>query len=107
MKVKDLLEIQGIIDNRIIPNDMNDNKLNEHYSESKGEFMSILDMDLIHLVRSYNKTLSHREEYPDEDVYDCINDIEKKVSELRKLLWLTINLSHVNRILRKDNVWNN
>ena len=91
MKVKDLLEIQGIIDNRIIPNDMNDNKLNEHYSESKGEFMSILDMDLIHLVRSYNKTLSHREEYPDEDVYDCINDIEKKVSELRKLLWLTIN----------------
>jgi|TARA_R110000823_G_C15672897_1_gene473345 hypothetical protein len=86
MKVKDLLEIQGIIDNRIIPNDMNDNKLNEHYSESKGEFMSILDMDLIHLVRSYNKTLSHREEYPDEDVYDCINDIEKKVSELRKLL---------------------
>jgi hypothetical protein len=86
MKVKDLLEIQGIIDNRIIPNDMNDNKLNEHYSESKGEFMSILDMDLIHLVRSYNKTLSHRDEYPDEDVYDCINDIEKKVSELRKLL---------------------
>ena len=48
MKVKDLLEIQGIIDNRIIPNDMNDNKLNEHYSESKGEFMSILDMDLIY-----------------------------------------------------------
>ena len=86
MKVKDLLEIQGIIDNRIIPNDMNDNKLNEHYSESKGEFMSILDMDLIHLVRSYSKTLSHSDEYPDEDVYDCINDIEKKVSELRKLL---------------------
>ena len=57
MKVKDLLEIQGIIDNRIIPNDMNDNKLNEHYSESKGEFMSILDMDLIHLVRSYSKCL--------------------------------------------------
>ena len=86
MKVKDLLEIQGIIDNRIIPNDMNDNKLNEHYSESKGEFMSILDMDLIHLIRSYNKTLSPRELYPNEDVYDCINDIEKKVSELRKLL---------------------
>ena len=86
MKVSELLKIQGIIDNRIIPNDMNDNKLNEHYSESKGEFMSILDMDLIHLVRSYSKTLSHRDEYPDEDVYDCINDIEKKVSELRKLL---------------------
>ena len=57
MKVKDLLEIQGIIDNRIIPSDMNDNKLNEHYSQSKDEFMSILDMDLIHLVRSYSKCL--------------------------------------------------
>ena len=86
MKVKDLLEIQGIIDNRIIPNDMNDNKLNEHYSESKGEFKNILDMDLIHLIRSYNKTLSHREEYPDEDVYDCISDIEKITKRLRKLL---------------------
>ena len=50
MKVKDLLEIQGIIDNRIIPSDMNDNKLNEHYSKSKGEFMSILDMDLIKIL---------------------------------------------------------
>ena len=57
MKVKDLLEIQGIIDNRIIPSDMNDNKLNEHYSQSKDEFMSILDMDLVHLVRSYSKCL--------------------------------------------------
>ena len=43
-------------------------------------------MDLIHLIRSYNKTLSPRELYPDDDIYDCINDIEKKVSELRKLL---------------------
>ena len=57
MKVKDLLEIQGIIDNRIIPSDMNDNKLNEHYSQSKDEFINILDMDLIHLVRSYSKCL--------------------------------------------------
>ena len=87
MKVSELLKIQGIIDNRIIPSDMNDNKLNEHYSKSKGTFKNILDMDLIHLIRSYNKTLSHRDEYPDDDVYDCINDIEKKVSELRKLLW--------------------
>jgi len=86
MKVKDLLEIQGIIDNRIIPSDMNDNKLNEHYSQSKDEFMSILDMDLIHLIRSYSKTLSDRDEYPDQDVYDCISDIEKQVSLLRKLL---------------------
>ena len=86
MIVRKLLKIQANIEDRKVPYDMNDADLNQHYSESKGEFKNILDMDLIHLVRSYSKTLSHRDEYPDEDVYDCINDIEKKVSELRKLL---------------------
>ena len=86
MKVRKLLELQSNIEERKIPCDLCDDELNQHYSESKGEFKNILDMDLIHLVRSYNKTLSHREEYPDEDVYDCINDIEKQVSLLRKLL---------------------
>ena len=86
MKVRKLLELQSNIEERKVPCDLCDGELNQHYSQSKGEFMSILDMDLIHLIRSYSKTLSHREEYPDNDVYDCINDIEKKVSELRKLL---------------------
>ena len=78
MIVRKLLKIQANIEDRKVPYDMNDADLNQHYSESKGEFMSILDMDLIHLIRSYSKTLSHRDEYPDQDVYDCINDIEKK-----------------------------
>ena len=87
MKVSELLKIQETIEKRNIPVDIQHrDNLKPHYSKSKGEFMSILDMDLIHLIRSYNKTLSPRELYPDEDVYDCINDIEKKVSELRKLL---------------------
>ena len=86
MIVRKLLKIQANIEDRKIPCDMHDDELNQHYSESKGQFQNILDMDLIHLIRSYSKTLSHREEYPDNDVYDCISDIEKKVSELRKLL---------------------
>jgi hypothetical protein len=86
MIVRKLLKIQSNIEDRKVPYDMNDADLNQHYSESKGEFQNILDMDLIHLIRSYSKTLSHREEYPDNDVYDCISDIEKKISELRKLL---------------------
>ena len=86
MIVRKLLKIQANIEDRKVPCDMNDDELNQHYSESKGQFQNILDMDLIHLIRSYSKTLSHREEYPDEDVYDCISDIEKQVSLLRKLL---------------------
>ena len=86
MKVRKLLQLQSEIEEIKVPCDLCDGELKQHYSESKGEFMSILDMDLIHLIRSYNKTLSHRDEYPDDDVYDCISDIEKQVSLLRKLL---------------------
>jgi len=86
MKVRKLLQLQSEIEERKVPCDLCDGDLKQHYSESKGEFKNILDMDLIHLVRSYNKTLSHRDEYPDDDVYDCISDIEKQVSLLRKLL---------------------
>ena len=32
-------------------------ELNQHYSQSKDEFINILDMDLVHLVRSYSKCL--------------------------------------------------
>ena len=31
--------------------------LNQHFSVSKEEYIDILDMDLIHLVRSYSKCL--------------------------------------------------
>ena len=32
-------------------------ELNKHYSESKEKEIDILDMDLIHLVRSYSKSI--------------------------------------------------
>ena len=86
MKVRKLLQLQSEIEEKKVPCDLCDGELKQHYSESKGEFKNILDMDLIHLIRSYSKTLSHRDEYPDDDVYDCISDIEKQVSLLRKLL---------------------
>ena len=86
MKVRKLLELQSKIEEKKIPCDLCDDELNQHYSLSKDKAIDILDMDLIHLIRSYNKTLSHRDEYPDEDVYDCISDIEKMTKRLRKLL---------------------
>ena len=87
MKVSQLLEIQETIEKRKTPIDLqHSDNLKPHYSTSKGEFINILDMDLIHLVRSYNKTLSHREEYPDQDVFDCLEIIEEKVKLARKLL---------------------
>ena len=84
MKVKDLLEIQGIIDNRVIPNDMNDNKLNEHYSQSKDEFMSILDMDLIHLVRSYSKCLGMGKISNENLIEQQLSNIERSIRTIKE-----------------------
>ena len=57
MKVRELLEYQSFVTKRVIPSDMNNGDLNRHYSESKDEHINLLDMDLVHLVRSYNKCL--------------------------------------------------
>ena len=59
MKVKKLLEIQSKFEEAVIPSDMNNDELNKHYSESKDKEINILDMDLIHLVRSYSKCIAH------------------------------------------------
>jgi hypothetical protein len=56
MKVRKLLELQSTIEERKVPCDMGEN-LNQHYSESKEEHIDILDMDLIHLVRAYSKSI--------------------------------------------------
>ena len=59
MKVRKLLELQSNIEERKVPCDLCDDELKPHYSESKGEFKNILDMDLIHLVRSYSKCIGN------------------------------------------------
>jgi uncharacterized membrane-anchored protein YhcB (DUF1043 family) len=57
MKIKDLLDVQEVLEKRKTPCDMHNEELNQHFSRSKNEYMDILDMDLVHLVRSYNKCL--------------------------------------------------
>ena len=57
MKVRKLLQLQSEIEERKVPCDLCDDELNQHYSQSKDEFINILDMDIIHLVRSYSKCL--------------------------------------------------
>ena len=59
MKVKDLLDVQEVLEKRKTPCDLHEeaNLLNQHFSRSKNEYMDILDMDLVHLVRSYSKCL--------------------------------------------------
>jgi len=51
MIIRKLLKIQSNIEDRKVPCDMHDDELNQHYSESKGVFQNILDMDLINIIR--------------------------------------------------------
>ena len=87
MKVRKLLELQSTIEERKVPCDMNGD-LNKHYSESKEKEIDILDMDLIHLVRSYSKTLDRKNSYLNikSDIGDNIDNILEKINEVNRLL---------------------
>ena len=92
MKIKDLLEIQSIIEKREVPCDMNGD-LNQHFSVSKEEYIDILDMDLIHLVRSYSKCLDKNpmsREYYENDELEVVNDnlviIQNSLNKVRKII---------------------
>ena len=83
MKVRKLLELQANIEERKIPCDLCDDELNQHYSLSKDKAIDILDMDLIHLIRSYNKTLSHRDDLKSQEILANLDVIENRLTALR------------------------
>jgi hypothetical protein len=96
MIVRKLLKIQANIEDRKVPCDMHDDELNQHYSESKKQFQNILDMDLIHLVRSYSKCIGQKQ---DDEIYFDMAD--KK--EVRKKIDDIINISYELRgIIKND-----
>ena len=59
--VHDLLEIESIRDKRKHPCDINKHEegklLTPYFSQSKNEYISLLDMPLSYMVRAFNKTL--------------------------------------------------
>ena len=75
MKVRKLLQLQSEIEERKVPCDLCDGDLKQHYSLSKDKAIDILDMDLIHLIRSYNKCL-------DMGKVSNINLIEQQLSNI-------------------------
>ena len=89
MKVRKLLEIQSTFEDSKVPCDMN-GELNKHYSESKGEHIDILDMDLIHLVRSYSKIIGKKYNYIDTENKEIISSSIDRILE---------NINEVNRLL--------
>ena len=90
MEIRKLLDVQATIEGRRVPIDMDDGDLNKHYSQSKGEYINILDMDLIHLVRAYSKSLDGNYDRPFEQdkeiMREKLDTILKEVYKAREVL---------------------
>jgi len=73
MKLDVIFKVQSIIDNRATPSDILEILDEEYFSKSKGVHIRLGDMDITHFVRVYNKS--------DEDLFDKIHDVKKKLAE--------------------------
>ena len=79
MKVKKLLELQSVIENRAVPCDMTDNI--KYWSRTKGDWVSILDMDLVHVVRALNLESNLEVERHKDKNLQNINDYITEIEE--------------------------
>ena len=79
MKVKKLLEIQSVIEESKIPCDMTDEF--KYWSRSKGEWINILDMDLVHVVRALNLESKLEVKRYQNDKLQKIKDFVKELEE--------------------------
>tara|TARA_Y100000296_G_scaffold58336_1_gene67188 strand:+ start:38 stop:310 length:273 start_codon:yes stop_codon:yes gene_type:complete len=86
MKVRELLEYQSFITKRATPSDMDNGDLNRHYSESKGEHINLLDMDLVHLVRSYSKCLDGNVVSDTNILVEKLDSVSRIVASAKDLL---------------------
>ena len=80
MKIKKLLKLQSVIEDSKIPCDFSDEF--KYWSRSKGDWVNILDMDLIHVVRALNlESTLEVERHKDKNlqkIKDYITEIEEE-----------------------------
>jgi|TARA_Y100000034_G_scaffold10609_1_gene11113 hypothetical protein len=87
MKVKELLEYQSFVTKRATPSDMmNEGDLNLHWSESKGEHIDLVDMDLVHLIRSYSKCLDGNVVSDTNILVEKLDSVSRIVASAKDLL---------------------
>jgi len=88
MKLKDLLNIQQIVEKRAIPSDVLEFD-STHYSRSKDMTVDILDLHLTHAIRILNNYLDNNvyPEYSDrQQINDTLNVIKDNVDDIREVV---------------------
>lgn len=81
MKLKDLLNIQQIVEKRAIPSDVLEFD-STHYSQSKDMTVDILDLHLIHAIRILNNYLTVFEFRERQDIDDSLKSIRDLVDNI-------------------------
>jgi hypothetical protein len=73
MKIRKLLRLQSLLEERVIPCDMEEMEEVKYFSKSKNEYICILDMDLIHFIRVFR----NKEILSDEIFKERLNNLIK------------------------------
>ena len=81
MQTRKILNILQEIDGRATPCDLDD--LNKYFSETKGENIDMLDMDIIHLIRAFNKMLGSTQD--NQMVQRKLAVIQKNIDDIKHL----------------------
>jgi|TARA_R100001460_G_scaffold43634_1_gene79968 hypothetical protein len=86
MKLKDILKIQSIIENRATPYDILEEEYT-YYSKSKDEHINLLDLHLIHFIRIFLKQVEENNNGTKkeriEEIQYSLNQILEDVRELK------------------------
>ena len=85
MKVRELLEYQSFVTKRATPSDMFE-ELNKHYSESKGEYIELQNMDLVHLIMSYSKCLEGSDNFLKSKMINDTNILVEKLDSISRIV---------------------
>ena len=88
MKLKDLLEIQKIVEDRAIPYDVLEFD-SYHYSQSKDVKINILDLHLTHAIRILNNYLEDNiyPKYSDrQEINDSLRGIRDRVEDISEVV---------------------
>jgi len=89
MKLKDLLNIQQIVEKRAIPSDVLEFD-STHYSRSKDMTVDILDLHLTHAIRILNNYLTD-DQYPRkyldrQEINDSLRGIRDRVEDISEVV---------------------
>jgi hypothetical protein len=75
MNIREMLKIQQAFENKTIPEDLLEEE-NYYYSESKKDYINVLDLDLHHLIRIIIKQLDSDKEHLIESNKTSFNKLE-------------------------------